>query len=64
MKPGRDREPAGVDTFFALRRLEIADARDAIAANRHIGLLSLAARAVVNRAVFDDDIEICGCERR
>ena len=57
MKPGRDRETLRVDGFLRVGRFEIPDANDAIAAKGHIRDPRLAARAVVERAAFDHDVE-------
>ena len=58
-KPGRDRESLRIDHCLRLCRFEIADANDPIATNRDVGLSRLGASAVVNRAVFDNGVEIC-----
>ena len=58
-KPGRHRESLRIDDGFGLRSFEIADTNDPIATNHDVGLFRLGTRAVVNRAIFNNDVEIC-----
>lgn len=53
----RDGEPVRVDHIVGGSVVEIADARDPIAADSDISHASFFAGAIVNRAVFDDDVE-------
>ena len=64
MKPGRDREPVCIDNRFRMRRGEVANPGDPIAANRNIGMFRFGAGSIVNRAAFDDNVEIRGAWRR
>ncbi len=57
-EPRRDREPARINNCFRAGVLEITETGNAIALDRKIDTLCLAASAVVNRAAFNDDIEI------
>lgn len=59
----RDGESLCVDDRFRFCRFEITNASNPIAANCDVGLFGLGTSPVVNRAVFDDDIEIA-CSRR
>ena len=55
MNPGRDGQAGGVD--LAAVRLERADRRDAAVLHADVGHAALRARAVVDRAAADDDVE-------
>ena len=55
---GRDREPARIDRHLGRSAFEIADAGDAIAAQRNVRLPSFAARSVVDRTAPDNDVEL------
>ena len=57
-KPGRHGESLRVNNRFCLCRFEITDSHDPIAANCDIGLFRLGTGAVVNRAVFNDNVKI------
>src|SRR5437762_11498706 len=43
-----------------MRRGEVANPGDLIAANRNIGMFRFGAASIVNRAAFDDNVEIRG----
>jgi hypothetical protein len=58
-EPGRHGESLRIDNGLCLRSFEIADTNDPIATNRDVGLFRLGTRAVVNRAISNDDVEIC-----
>src|SRR5439155_22763973 len=57
-EPRRDRESARINNCFCACVLETTETGNAIALDRKIDTLCLAASAVVNRAAFNDDIEI------
>ena len=57
MKPGATASPVASTTLAAVRAGEIADRRDAVAADADVGPPSRRAGAVVDRAAADDDVE-------
>ena len=57
----RDREPLGLDHRLRLVGGIISERRDPIAADSYINHARFFAGAVVNRATFDDDVELVGC---
>src|SRR5262249_8289903 len=56
--PGRDGESLRIDNCVCFRRFEITDAGDSIATYRDVRLFRLGTGAVINGAVFDDDVII------
>ena len=53
----RDGEPLGIDNCWRTYPAQVADRRDAIAFDSHVGFDRCMTGAIVSRAAFDDDVE-------